>query len=422
VRYQVLAAGCLLAVLTYIQRLGFSAALPDIKRDIGINDDDIGDLTAAFLIAYGGFQVFGGFAGDRLGARHFLTLLVLGWSLLTGAVALTTSLPEILALQFGFLLVLRFLFGMLQAGGFPAWARVLADWMPLKERGFAQGLVWTFSRLGGALSPLIFTSLFVLFGTWTTPFWAMAALGLLWCAVFWPWFRNRPDQMSLVNVAERDLIASGRSARDPAPSPVPWSRMLRSPSVWGLCLMYGFVGFSGNFVTSLLAVYLKDHCGLTRNETAWGFGLTLASGMVSCVAGGLLSDWIIRRSGNRKWGRRITGMIGVALAGLAFLVAPWVDGVVLLTIVFGTVFFGNDLIMGPAWAACADVGERHAGTLSGAMNMVGAFMGAAGMALAGRLLRMHDYGLLFGIFACSYAAAALCWLAVDVTKPLAERT
>jgi hypothetical protein len=54
--------------------------------------------------------------------------------------------------------------------------------------------------------------------------------------------------------------------------------------------------------------------------------------------------------------------------------------------------------------------------------MTGAFMGAAGMALAGRLLEMREYGLLFGLFACSYAAAALCWLAVDVTKPLGQRT
>ena len=45
--------------------------------------------------------------------------------------------------------------------------------------------------------------------------------------------------------------------------------------------------------------------------------------------------------------------------------------------------FFNDAMMGPAWASCADIGERHAGTLSGAMNMTGAFLGAAGMTLAG---------------------------------------
>jgi hypothetical protein len=83
-------------------------------------------------------------------------------------------------------------------------------------------------------------------------------------------------------------------------------------------------------------------------------------------------------------------------------------------------FFFNDATMGPAWAACADVGERDAGTLSGAMNMTGAFLGALGMTIAGWLLKANEYDLMFTIFACSYALAALCWLAVDVTKPLTE--
>ena len=77
--------------------------------------------------------------------------------------------------------------------------------------------------------------------------------------------------------------------------------------------------------------------------------------------------------------------------------------------------------MGPAWASCADVGERYAGTLSGAMNMVGAFFGAAGAVFAGYCLRRHQDELLFIVFACSYALAALCWLAVDVTKPLVPK-
>src|SRR5207237_7926746 len=129
------------------------------------------------------------------------------WSLLTGAVALTVYLPAVLPLQLGFLVALRFLFGMFQAGGFPVWARVLADWMPPKERGFAQGLVWTFSRLGGAISSFIFLWLFVAFGAWTTPFWVIAGLGLLWCALFWPWFRNRPDEIGWGTAAERERIA-----------------------------------------------------------------------------------------------------------------------------------------------------------------------------------------------------------------------
>ena len=69
----------------------------------------------------------------------------------------------------------------------------------------------------------------------------------------------------------------------------------------------------------------------------------------------------------------------------------------------------------------ADIGGKSTGTLSGAMNMTGAFIGAAGLALAGRLLDQGDYDLMFFAFACSYALAALCWLAVDVTRPLVPR-
>src|SRR5436853_5078154 len=93
VRYQVLAVACSLAILTYVQRLGFVAGSPYIKKDLGLDDEQMGYLAAVWLVAYGAFQVPGGLLGDRLGARHLLTLLVLSWSLTAGCVALTAALP-----------------------------------------------------------------------------------------------------------------------------------------------------------------------------------------------------------------------------------------------------------------------------------------------------------------------------------------
>src|SRR5260370_31012543 len=108
VRYQVLAVACILAVLTYINRLGFGVAAPEIKRDLGLSDEQMGYLASAFLVAYGLFQVPGGLLGDRFGGRHVLTILVLGWSLLSGITALGLLFPA--AVAFLFLLVVRFLF------------------------------------------------------------------------------------------------------------------------------------------------------------------------------------------------------------------------------------------------------------------------------------------------------------------------
>ncbi len=421
VRYLVLAAACSLAVLTYVQRQGFWGGSPYIREDLGLNNEQMGYLASVWLVAYGLFQVPGGLLGDRLGARHMLTILVLAWSLLTGAVALTGLFPAGAWWAFAFLLLLRFLFGAFQGGGFPGLARVIADWMPTQQRGSAQGLVWMFSRLGGFLAPLLVLLLFKGLGNWETPFWVLAALGFAWCAFFWPWFRNRPAEMSQVNAAERTLIAAGQAAAPGPAGPVPWGRFLRSRNVWALCLQYGFVGFAGNFITSLLNDYLKHKRHLSDETTAWIAGMPFIFGIVSCLLGGVVSDWIIRRLGSRAWGRRLVGCVALALAGLTCLSTIWVHEVWLLALVFSAWFFFNDGNMGPSWAACADVGERYAGTLSGAMNMTGAFIGAVGMWFAGRLFDRGLDNTVFIVFACSYGLAALCWLAVDVRKPLVPR-
>jgi MFS transporter, ACS family, glucarate transporter len=436
VRYQVLSVVCVLAVVTYLQRLGFSSASPEIMRSLHLDSRHIGDLAAAFLIAYGIFQVPGGLLGDRLGGRTVLTLLVLGWSLLTAVVAVTIFLPAsmdlrlfdrdwILPVQFGFLLVMRFLFGAFQAGGFPVLGRIMADWMRLDERGFAQGTIWMISRFGGFLVPFVFAGLFWFFDDWPMPFVILGGLGLVWCGFFWRWFRNHPSEMESVNAAERALIAAGRGEPLKNRPRTPWRRMTTSLSVWSLCLMYGFVGFPGNFFTNMVPTYLsEERSTLSPHVRAWLAALPLGFGAVACILGGVLSDWLIRRTGSRRWGRRAVGMMGPVVAALAFFSVHQAQETWLLGLLLTVTFFGNDLIMGSAWASCADVGERFAGTLSGAMNMTGAFAGAGAMALAGRLLNKssdwYNPSLMFGIFASSYAVAAVCWLGIDATKRISQ--
>src|SRR5262249_30027681 len=150
---------------------------------------------------------------------------------------------------------------------------------------------------------------------------------------------------------------------------------LRSRSVWALCLMYGCGGFAANFYVTLLPVYLEKHRGLPEETAKLLHSLPFACGLVACLLGGVLSDWIIRRTGNRKWGRRLSGTVGTVVGSLGWLLVPAVDGPVALGVVLCVIFFCNDLSMGPAWASCADVGERYAGTVGGAMNMVGNLSG-----------------------------------------------
>src|SRR5262249_21762597 len=153
--------------LTYVHRQAFVGATPEIQEALGLTTEQIGYISSAFLVAYGLFQVPCGLLGDRVGARNLLTILVLGWSAATGLAALAGSIPSSVVDPLVFLLGTRFLFGAFQSGAFPVWTRAMTNWIPIAERATAQGIAWMFSRLGGAVGPLLFFWLFRRFDTWT---------------------------------------------------------------------------------------------------------------------------------------------------------------------------------------------------------------------------------------------------------------
>jgi MFS family permease len=200
--------------------------------------------------------------------------------------------------------------------------------------------------------------------------------------------------------------------------------------------MYGFLGYSGNFFLYLFASYLQDNRHFIKDTTKWLTVVPFACGVVACIAGGALSDRIARWTGDRRLGRRLVGGCGLALAGAMILASPWVEDVRVLGVLYGLTFLGNDLSMGPAWAAAGEIGERHAGTLAGAMNMAASLMGALAAIVAGQFFhaatvaaRAGDaaghrlfMALPFVLFAASYVLGALCWLRIDVTETIPQGT
>ena len=168
-------------------------------------------------------------------------------------------LPQNVAWIVGFLLVVRFLFGVFQAGTFPAISRMISDWIPINERGGAQGLLWMSSRVGGATAPYLLVWLIAELGDWKAPLVCGGAgfrlvLRLL-ALVSEPARGHGPGQPGR---ARADRLGTGRrpTARHGA---VPWKQMFRTPSVVALCAMYGCLGYSGNFFLTLLPTYLKNH-------------------------------------------------------------------------------------------------------------------------------------------------------------------
>jgi MFS transporter, ACS family, glucarate transporter len=126
VRWKVLFYLCLLAGVTYLDRICISMAAPHIRQDLGLNEVQMGYVFSAFTLAYGIFEMPTGAWGDRIGTRPVLTRIVIWWSAFTMATAT--------AWNYASLLVMRFLFGIGEAGAWPNAARTMSRWFPIQER------------------------------------------------------------------------------------------------------------------------------------------------------------------------------------------------------------------------------------------------------------------------------------------------
>ena len=104
-----------LSIITYFDRVAISSASPAILAELHLTPIQIGWVFSAFTFAYAAFEIPSGWLGDVLGPRRVLTRIVLWWSAFT---ALTGA-----SWNFVSLLVMRFLFGVGEAGAFPNMSR-----------------------------------------------------------------------------------------------------------------------------------------------------------------------------------------------------------------------------------------------------------------------------------------------------------
>jgi len=443
VRFGVLTFISSLSILTYLDRTCISRVQDDMKRDLGLDDTQMGLVFGAFYIGYGLFEVPAGWLGDTLGTRRVLTRIVLWWSLftaLTGAIGWFKGYRDYQWLLFGwqapvlflFMLIVRFLFGCGEAGGYPNLARVVGTWFPFQERGLAQGAIWFFARLGGAMAPLLIGTLTARIG-WEKAFCVFGLLGLLWCLAFCFWFRNTPEEVPACNQAERDLIRGyvpeirPPAADEPEKHSFPPLRpLIASGTMWALCTAAVFVNLAWHFFPTWQPRYFKDFFGISMKGSELLIGLPYLCGAVGAFVGGSISDKLIRVTGSRRWGRSLVGMVGFGGAGLCafcmlFVTEAW-QAVALLCLVF----LINDLAVPVIWAAGTDISGRFAGTITAIVNTAGCIGGFLCPVLMGMFLdtapdaemKRDLWPVIFAGLATAWVISGIAWLFIDASRPI----
>lgn len=411
VRYGVVAFGVTLAIITYIDRVAMSTAVPFISKDLSIGKIEMGYVFSAFAWTYGLFEIPWGWLGDRIGPRKLLMRVVIWWSCFTAATGLAWSHLSLLFTQA--------LFGAGEAGAFPNVAKAFTTWLTSRERVWAQGVLWLSARWGGAFTPLLVV-LVLKYVTWRVAFGIFASFGLVWAVLFYLWYRDTPAEHPKVNEQERELLREATRGSTGDPGPVPWRRFLSSSSFWMLCWQYFFLAYGAFFYITWLPTYLQEarHVELEKGAFLSAFPLFFA-GLGSLFCGfflARLAEWI----GGPLRARRTLALVGFFSACALLVISTRIGHPLGAMAVMGMAGFANDLAMPPSWAASMDMGGRFAGTLSAAMNMMSCMGAAVSAWVTAHILEWsgNDWNLVLYASAGAYFAGGLFWIFLDPVTPL----
>ena len=409
-RSGVLALLCGVSIITFLDRLAIAVAEPGIRADLHLNPEEWGWVLSAYVLANALFEIPSGATGDRRGQRAELTRIAVWWSAFTAATGWCRNFAQMVGA--------RFLFGVGAAGAYPNAAGVVSRWFPRREHARAQGFVWASSRLGGALAPLLLVPLQVVYG-WRAIFWFMGAIGVVWSVAWYAWFRNLPQEMRGITDEELDVIALGRAAAA-AHGSVPWRALLHLPQLWLIIAAYFCYAWGSWFYFGWFSTWLVRGAGFSVAQMGVFASLPFLMGMLGNLAGGVLSERLVRRLGTVRAYRRVTSS-ALVIGGL-LLLGMSISRSHLGIVVFATLGFGvMDLMLPSAWAMCMDLGGPFGGTASAMMNTAGNLGGWVCTVLFGYVVKSTgDYNVPLRVVAGMVIVAALLFSRIDCTRGLTE--
>jgi sugar phosphate permease len=348
---------CLMYFITYVDRTNMSTAAPLMRKELGLSFTQMGLALGAFGWAYAVFQIIGGYLGDRFGARLILTVCGLVWTLATLLTGLAGGLVS--------LFLIRLLLGAGEGATFPTATRAMQYWVAKDRRGWAQGVTHAFARIGNAVTPPLVALLIQSMG-WRAAFVILGLASAVWVVAWSAYFRDDPKSHRGVTAEEVAALPVFVPHAQRAKVVTPWGPLLRRMAP--VTLTYFCYGWSLWLYLFWLPSFFAEGEKLQLNKTAFFSFTVFLAGVVGDMLGGLISDRILRRTGNVVFARRSVVLLAYLGTIAALVPVVYLRGLVPVTICLSLGFFFLELAIGPMWAIPMDIAPKFSGTAAGLMN------------------------------------------------------
>jgi MFS family permease len=364
--WRVLALLFLANLLNFFDRTIPAILVEPIRVEWGLNDLQLGIITAAFTVIYAVAGLPLGRLADRGSRRKVMGWGIAVWSAFTAANAWAWS--------FGSFLVARMGVGIGEASCAPAASSLIGDLFPAEKRSRALGIFMLGLPLGLMAAFFTVGPMLVAFGDWRAPFLVAAAPGFVLAGTMF--FIREPRRGASEKVRGADV-----EVKDPVKT------VLRSRTILWIILSGITVNFAAYAGNGFLVPMIQRYFGLALPAAAVTTGFIVGvTGLVGLTAGGWVADLVYRRS---ERGRLVFGAGSLVVAAIATFAALGSErqSVTLFAALFGLGWLAQYSYYTTVYPAIQDVVEPRLRATAVALYFAGMYLlgGAFGPVVVGGL-------------------------------------
>jgi ACS family glucarate transporter-like MFS transporter len=376
VRHMIIFLLFIVTVINYADRATFSIAGSSAADEFGLTSVETGWILSAFAWSYVLAQIPGGALLDRFGTKSIYVGALVLWSLFTFLQGFVGVVVGTVSAAVAFF-IMRFMVGLAEAPSFPANARIVAAWFPSSERGTASAIFNSAQYFALVAFAPIMGWLVHSYG-WRSVFYFMGLVGLIAAAVFAA-FIHPPTRHKRINQAELDYIEAGgalvnmEEVTAQRGTAFTWHnvrQILTSRMLLGVYLGQYCINALTYFFVTWFPIYLVRERGMTIVEAGLTAAPAAMCGFIGGLLGGIVSDYILKKSGNVTRARKLPLLIGMLLS-TAIVACNYVEGQFMIIVIMSVAFFGKG-IASLGWAVVSDTSPKElAGVTGGIFNTFG---------------------------------------------------
>jgi ACS family hexuronate transporter-like MFS transporter len=386
--------------INFLTRSTLGVAAPTMMADLGITTEQYSWITGAFQVGIM-LQPVAGYILDLVGLRTGLAVFAAAWALITMAHGL--------ALGWKTLAGLRGALGFAEGTGHPGGLKVVAEWFPARERGFATGIYNLGASLGGVLAPpLVVWAIWM--WNWRAAFVLAGALGLVWALAWRLTYRPRAGHPAL-GAEERDHIETGQEAHLEAaaarPSPL---AIISQRNFWGIALPRFLADPMWGMLTFWMPLYLTTARGFDLKQIALFAWLPFVAADAGCLFGPAVSLWLQRRGLSLINARKCAFTLGASMM-VAMLFVTRVESPIAAIALLSLGAFAHQTLSITVITMSSDLFRKHEiGTVAGSAGLMANF-GVLLFSLAiGRWVDSVGYDPFFiWVFVSDMLAVIVLW-------------